>query len=83
MESFFYAANSLFFLNSKRFGILSASLQALVQSQSFETLSFLRNYFLGAGPTAEWVRSHAPLGWPRVSLVRILGVDVALLIRPR
>ena len=26
---------------------------------------------------AEWLSSHAPLWWPRVSLVRILGADMA------
>ena len=36
----------------------------------------------GAGPMAEWLSSQALLQWPRVSLVRILGVDMALLIRP-
>ena len=30
---------------------------------------------------AKWLSSHAPLWWPRVSLVRILGIDLALLIR--
>ena len=37
----------------------------------------------GAGPVAEWLSSCAPLWWPRVLLVRILGVDMASLIRPR
>ena len=29
---------------------------------------------------AEWLGSCAPLRWPRVSLVRILGVDTARLV---
>ena len=33
-------------------------------------------------PMAEWLSSLALLQWPRVSPVRILGVDLALLIRP-
>ena len=37
---------------------------------------------MGAGPVAEWLSSHAPLWRPRVSLVEILGADLALLIRP-
>ena len=35
----------------------------------------------GAGPVAEWLGSRALLQWPRVSLVRVLGTDMALLIR--
>ena len=42
-----------------------------------------KNLALGAGPMAEWLSSCTPLWRPRVSLVRILGVDMALLIRPR
>ena len=30
---------------------------------------------------AEWLSSHAPLQWPKVLLVRILGADMALLVR--
>uniref|UniRef100_A0A8C4LKX8 Homeobox domain-containing protein n=1 Tax=Equus asinus asinus TaxID=83772 RepID=A0A8C4LKX8_EQUAS len=33
-------------------------------------------------PVAEWLSLHAPLQWPRVSLVRILGANMALLVRP-
>ena len=36
----------------------------------------------GAGPVAEWLSSCTPLRRPRVSLVRILGTDMAPLIRP-
>lgn len=36
----------------------------------------------GLGPAAQWLSSCAPLGRPRVSPARILGVDTALLIRP-
>ena len=35
---------------------------------------------VGAGSVAEWLRSHAPLRWPRV---RMLGTDMAPLVRPR
>ena len=38
---------------------------------------------IGAGPVAKWLSLHDPLQRPRVSLVQILGVDMALLIRPR
>ena len=41
-----------------------------------------KKYLLGAGPVAEWLSSHAPLWWPRVSPVQILGADMAPLIRP-
>ena len=37
----------------------------------------------GAGPGEKGLSSRAPLGWPRVSLVWILGVDTAPLVRPR
>ena len=36
----------------------------------------------GADPVAEWLSLYAPLQQPRVSLVWILGVDMAPLIRP-
>ena len=32
---------------------------------------------------AKWLSPHAPLQQPRVSIVQILGVDLAQLIRPR
>ena len=38
---------------------------------------------LGAGPEAEELSSHTPLQKPRVSLVQILGTDLAPLIKPR
>ena len=37
----------------------------------------------GASPVAEWLSSHTLLWRPRVSLVGILGADMALLIKPR
>ena len=37
----------------------------------------------GAGPMAEWLSLRTPLQWPRVSLVLILGADMAPLVRPR
>ena len=36
----------------------------------------------GAGPIAAWLSLHALLQQPRVSLIRILGADLALLIKP-
>ena len=36
----------------------------------------------GAGPMAEWLSSHALLRQPRVLSVRILGTDMAPLIKP-
>ena len=36
-----------------------------------------------AGPVAERLSWRAPLQWPGVSLVWILGVDMAPLVRPR
>ena len=41
----------------------------------------LKAPFPGAGPVAEWLSSHALLRWLRVSPVRILGADMALLVR--
>ena len=43
---------------------------------------FLKMEIHEAAP-AEWLRSRAPLGWTRASLVGILGADRALLVRPR
>ena len=42
----------------------------------------LANLNLGAGPVAEWLNSRALLPRPRVSPVRILGTEMAPLIRP-
>ena len=36
----------------------------------------------GASPVAEWLSSCAPLWWPGVLLVQILGMDMAPLTRP-
>ena len=36
--------------------------------------------YAGAGSVAEWLSSHVPLQRPRV---RILGTDMAPLVRPR
>ena len=36
----------------------------------------------GAGPVAEWLSSRAPLPWPGVSPVQVLGADMAPLIQP-
>ena len=44
---------------------------------------FIEKCQLGASPVAKWLSSRAPLQWPRVSPVRILGADTAPLIRPR
>ena len=38
--------------------------------------------YSGAGPVAEWLSSRALLQRPRISPVRILGGDLALLIKP-
>ena len=46
-----------------------------------ENFSCAPKFEAGADPMAEWLSSHAPLQWPRVSLVWILGMDVAPLIR--
>ena len=45
-------------------------------------VSEVKNQRTGAGPVAEWLSSHALLWWLRISLVRILGADMALLIKP-
>ena len=37
---------------------------------------------LGAAPLAKWLSSYIPLWWPRILLVRILGADIALFVRP-
>ena len=41
-----------------------------------------KEFRIGAGPMAEWLSSCAPLQWPRVLLVGILGADRAPLIKP-
>ena len=43
---------------------------------------FLDQEFIGSGPMAEWLSSRALLRRPWVSLVRILGTDMALLLQP-
>ena len=43
----------------------------------------IRKAEVGAGPAAEWLSSRALLRRPRVSLVQILGADMAPLVRPR
>ena len=39
-------------------------------------------YVLGASLMSEWLSSHTLLQRPRVSPVRVLGMDMALLLRP-
>ena len=46
------------------------------------TLQHLESGVYGDGPVAERLSSCTLLRWPRVSLVRILGTDMAPLIRP-
>ncbi len=49
-------------------------------NQTVTNWSHLKKIPQGAGPMAEWLSSRALLRRPRV---RILGVDMALLVRPR
>ena len=42
----------------------------------------VENNAKGVGPVAEWLGLRALLWRPRVSLVQVLGTDMALLIRP-
>ena len=42
----------------------------------------LKITMLESGPMAKWLSLRAPLRWPRVLLVWILGADMALLVRP-
>ena len=44
--------------------------------------NFLKYAIIGASSVAEWLSSHAPLQQPRVLPVKILGADMAPLIRP-
>ena len=46
-------------------------------------LSLLKVFIIGASPVTKWLSSRTPLQPPRVSPVRILGADMAPLIRPR
>ena len=41
-----------------------------------------KNLAVGTGPVAEWLSLRSLLRRPRVSPVRILGADMALLIKP-
>ena len=41
-----------------------------------------KNRNVGAGPMAKWLSSRVVLRWPGVSLVQILGVDIALIVSP-
>ena len=47
-----------------------------------ELIHLLKTIPVGVGPMAEWLSLRAPLWWPGISLVRILGVDMAPLIKP-
>ena len=47
-------------------------------AQDFQILK----HFIGASPVARWLSLHAPLRQPKISLVRILGVDMAPLVKP-
>ena len=46
-------------------------------------LNQLKKKDIGAGPMAKWLSSRTPLWQPRVSPVRILGMDMAPLVRSR
>ena len=51
----------------------------------FSLIPFLiikRKARCGAGPMAEWLGSHAPLQWPGVLPVWVLGTDMAPLTGP-
>ena len=62
---------------------LMSSIPLLVTSLFVYFRHFLLKMgLLGDGPRAEWLSLRALLQWPRVSLVRILGVDMAPLIKP-
>ena len=47
-----------------------------------EQYAAIKNFMEGARPVAEWLSSCTLLRRPRVSLVRILGADMAPLVRP-
>ena len=52
------------------------------QGKAFvESASLIKNHCEGARPVAEWLSSRALFRQPGVSLVWILGTDMALLIR--
>ena len=67
---------------SERF-LFSFSWSIKFQTNSFVMTQDLKNKNVGAGPVAEWLSSRALLLCPRVSLVQILGTDMAQLIKPR
>ena len=76
-------------LSEVKLDVLDTSVRACqvdsVVKSSRAELEFLtkQKVNLGAGPMAEWLSLRAPLRRPRVLLVRILGVDMAPLVRPR
>ena len=51
----------------------------LTLSRKVKEISIIKKIFLGAGSVAEWLSSRALLRRPRV---RILGTDMAPLVRP-
>ena len=60
-----------------------AKIESSKKEEGFEFVILLnQNLFFGAGPRAKWLSLHALLQQPRVSPVRILGADMALLISP-
>ena len=61
--------------------LLSLALEKCLPSLVLEAVVMLnRKVIGGAGSVAEWLSSRAPLRRPRV---RILGADMAPLVRPR
>ena len=60
--------------------ILRVKSKAMLSAAQNDTA--FKKQFLGASPVAKCLGSHAPLQRPGISPVRILGADMALLIKP-
>ena len=61
---------------------LNSHQQCKKHSYQYLVLSAFKIFAIRASLLAEWLSSCALLQWPRVSLVQILGTDMAPLIRP-
>ena len=75
-----FLTQSIVFMQAKRslFYVIFFPTEDFIFLRYFWYLKLIK----GPSPVAEWLSSCAPLQQPRVSPVRILGMDTALFIRP-
>ena len=62
--------------------ITTINVQVLVNAMKWEKNTKIEKQEARASPVAEWLNSHTLLQRPRVLPVRILGTDMALIVKP-